>query len=101
MMGAVPVVASNTGGLSSAVSDGQTGFLVPPGDIQALSASLLRVLKNRSLTEQLGRAGRERAMQEFAEDAVIDQFVELYRQVAAPTPPTTGAALVGNSSGRA
>lgn len=55
-----PVVATATGGLLDLVVDGETGYLVPPRDAAALRASLGRLLADRVLRAQPGRAGRER-----------------------------------------
>lgn len=55
---ATPVVASSSPGLRESVVDGETGFLVPHGDVSALSAALLRVVSDRALVESLGAAGR-------------------------------------------
>lgn len=72
------VVASASGGLTEIVQDGQTGLLVPPGDVDALSDALLHLLQNRLLAEQLGQAGRYRALAEFSEDIFVDRFVQYY-----------------------
>lgn len=53
-----PVVASNSPGLRESVRDGETGFLVPHGDVDALAASLRRLAESPALVEALGGAGR-------------------------------------------
>ena len=63
------------------ISDGVTGFLVPPGDIEALATKLTLLLENRLLSEQMGLAGRDRALKEFSEDKRNDRFLEIYRQL--------------------
>ena len=70
-----PVVASAVGGLTDAVEDGVTGLLVPPGDVQALRAAIVRLLGDADLRARLGAAGRERAPR-F--DAAADALVEVY-----------------------
>ncbi len=55
-----PVVASDVGGISDIVADGQTGLLVPPGDSPAIAAAILRLLAAPDLREQMGEAGRRR-----------------------------------------
>jgi glycosyltransferase involved in cell wall biosynthesis len=81
MMNGVAVVASSSGGLGGIVCDGQTGFLVPPGDAAALAAALLQLLDDRGLAERLGRAAYELAMAQFSEAKMVDQFVELCRSI--------------------
>ena len=56
-----PVVASSVGGLLDLVVDGETGLLVPPGDVPALRAALERLLGDGELRRRLGAAARERA----------------------------------------
>ena len=51
-----PVIASAVGGLKEVIRDGENGLLVPPGDVPALSAALLR-LADRELRARLGSAG--------------------------------------------
>ncbi|HEX6058225.1 MAG TPA: glycosyltransferase family 4 protein [Gemmatimonadaceae bacterium] len=53
-----PVVASSSPGLRESVRDGQTGFLVPHGDVAAMAAALDRLASDRALVERLGNAGR-------------------------------------------
>jgi glycosyltransferase involved in cell wall biosynthesis len=84
MMRGTAVVASACDGLTEIVRDGQTGFLVPPGNARALSEALVRVLSNRELAEHLGKAGREVALTHFGWEMYLDQIVNLYRTVTHP-----------------
>jgi glycosyltransferase involved in cell wall biosynthesis len=61
----VPVVASSVGGIPEAIDDGDSGFLIPPGDPEALAAALGRVLDDHRLALRLGTAGRRRVIDEF------------------------------------
>lgn len=78
MMRGTAVVASNVGGLSEQIRDGETGFTVPPRDADALADALLRILRDRPLAEQMGKAGRAVALAEFTEDRVVERFLQLY-----------------------
>jgi glycosyltransferase involved in cell wall biosynthesis len=53
------VVATAAGGIPDIVTDGRDGILIPPADVDALTAALLSVLTDRGLAERLGAAGRE------------------------------------------
>ena len=55
-----PVVATAVGGLEDAIEDGQTGVLVPPGNVAALRSALERLLSDAELRQALGAAARER-----------------------------------------
>ena len=50
------VVATNAGGIPDIVTDGRDGILLPPGDVEALTAGLQRVLEEPALAERLGAA---------------------------------------------
>jgi len=78
MMRGTAVVASASDGLTEVVKDGQTGFLVPPGDVDALSAALVRLLSDRALAERLGDTGREVALAHFRWETYIDKIIDLY-----------------------
>src|SRR5439155_1687474 len=54
----LPVVASNVGGITDIVADGETGLLVPPADPVALAAALERLATDAPLAERLADAGR-------------------------------------------
>ena len=60
-----PVVASDIGAVSSAVTDGRTGVLVPPGDAEALAGALEFLLDQPNMRERLGRAARARVEADF------------------------------------
>jgi glycosyltransferase involved in cell wall biosynthesis len=65
MASETPVIASDLDGLPEVVRDGETGFLVPPGDVAALRQRIGELAGNRRLVQRIGRAGR---------DLVLDRF---------------------------
>jgi glycosyltransferase involved in cell wall biosynthesis len=67
-----PVVATAVGGLLDAVSDADTGLLVPPGDEAALRAAVARLLEDSGLRARLGAAARERAAERFSWPAYVE-----------------------------
>ena len=73
-----PVVASAVGGLLDLVVDGETGLLVPPGDVPALRAALERLLSDAELRHRLGAAGRDRAARLLAWEPVLDATEDAY-----------------------
>ena len=78
MMRGTAVVASSSGGLAEIVRDGETGFLVPPGDSDAFAHALLKTLGDRELAERMGKAGREVALAHFSQTTFVDKMINLY-----------------------
>ena len=78
---AVPVIASDAGGLPEAVADRRTGLLFPPGDVQALAGAVLQLLDQPELRRQYGLAGRERILKEFSVEAMVQGNLRVYEQV--------------------
>ena len=81
------VVASRVGGIPEVVVDGETGLLVdydesdPRGLEEGLAAAVNRLVADPSLAERFGRAGRERAVSEFAWEAVARETVAIYESL--------------------
>jgi glycosyltransferase involved in cell wall biosynthesis len=61
----LPVVASDLSGIPEAITDGEHGYLIPPGDSVGLADALQRLAADRELRLRMGRAGRERMLREF------------------------------------
>jgi phosphatidyl-myo-inositol dimannoside synthase len=59
-------VGGNHGGIPDIIEEGTTGFLVTHGDEEQLAAKLNLLLQDRALRDEMGRRGRERALQKFA-----------------------------------
>jgi len=77
----LPVVATRAGGIPDKVRDRDTGLLVAPGDVEALSLALAEVASDPLRREQMGRRGQERARTEFAWEAIIERVLALYRSL--------------------
>lgn len=82
---ATPVVASNSPGIRESVRHGETGYLVPHGDVAAMAAALDRVAASRSLVEELGRSARRFAETFTWERAADETAAHLERVVASPS----------------
>jgi glycosyltransferase involved in cell wall biosynthesis len=74
-----PAIASDIGGLSDIVADGETGLLVPAGDREALRRALQRLCGDGALRASMGEAAKARAGL-FSPDAVVPQFEAAYRE---------------------
>ncbi|MCX5885754.1 MAG: glycosyltransferase [Proteobacteria bacterium] len=60
---------------------GKTGFVVPPGDPQALADAILTVLRDDKLRQEMGSCARERALQEFSLQTMVDRITKLYEEI--------------------
>jgi glycosyltransferase involved in cell wall biosynthesis len=74
------VVASISGGIAETVVDGQTGYVVEPGDADALAARLAALLRDPDLARRLGRAGRARVLAAFDLRRHVSTLEGLYRR---------------------
>jgi glycosyltransferase involved in cell wall biosynthesis len=83
MAAGLPVVAAGVGGLLGTVRDGETGFLVPPGDVVALSQRLAIVLQEPVRRHAMGVAAREVVEASFAWPRAVEATVDAYREVLA------------------
>jgi glycosyltransferase involved in cell wall biosynthesis len=77
------VVATTTGGLPEVVAQGETGLLVPPGDVGSLAAAVVSLLEDGVRREQMGLSGRARAHERFSLDAFVAQVEHLYGEILA------------------
>lgn len=92
----LPVVAFRAIGTVDAVVDGQTGMLVPAGDVAQLSAGLLRYARDSRLRREHGLAGSVRASSTFKREVVWREIEAEYRRLIAQA----GAARPGSESMR-
>ncbi|MBI1745697.1 MAG: glycosyltransferase family 4 protein [Acidobacteria bacterium] len=76
-----PVVACSTGGAPEGVIHGQTGLLVPPGDVDALARAFDRLLSDTELLDRLGKNGREMVEKYFCVEKYIERVEKLYLQL--------------------
>lgn len=74
----LPVVSTRRGGPSETIVHGETGYLVDAGDVDALSADVLRLLNDAGLREQMGAAGRLHIRKTFSIAAAADEHRKLY-----------------------
>ena len=76
-----PIVATNVGGIPDLVSD-DAGILVPPNDVDALSAAFARLAGDPQLLATMGTAARKRYEQFFTPRAVLPLLVDFYERLA-------------------
>lgn len=81
MRAGLPVVASDVGGVSEAVVDGQTGYLIPRGDAKYMAHCLEKLINNPELRVDMGKKARERFMQNFTIREMIEKTIAVYDEV--------------------
>lgn len=79
MMAGNAVVASNISGIPEAIRHNVDGLLVPPGNEDQLADALSQVMAGDTVREGFGRSARQRALERFSSDAMIDRYEALYR----------------------
>lgn len=83
MAAGLPIMGTYVSGTDDAVIDGETGYIVQPGDIPALTAALTKLLSDASLRERMGRAARARAEAHFDWRKLAEQWVALLDEAVA------------------
>ncbi|HEY3761807.1 MAG TPA: glycosyltransferase family 4 protein [Verrucomicrobiae bacterium] len=78
-----PVVAYDCDGAREICLDGQTGFLVQPGDLQTLKTRLLQLADDPTLREKFGKTGSAFVCENFAVEKMVDAIYNLYQKLAA------------------
>ncbi len=81
MASEVPVVATKAGGLPEVVIDGETGYLLPVGDVEGMAARSTEILSDTAFQQRLGRRGRELAASVFDEALIVPVYREFYERV--------------------
>jgi len=113
----VPVVATAVGGTPEVVEDGVSGYLVPPGNPQALADRLLAALASKKRLHDMGLHGRQRVLRDFSFAAQAKHYTALFDELCpeasggrqppadlpqqgadAPRSPEPGATLVATEA---
>ena len=76
----LPVIATRVGGLVDVVADGETGYLLPPGDLRGLTQAFQRLIADPSLRQRLGQAARTRACARFDARQNAARLIEIMKE---------------------
>jgi glycosyltransferase involved in cell wall biosynthesis len=79
----LPAISTFVGGTAEVVKDGECGILCEPGDIQALTRALEKLVNDKALRVSMGRAGWERAHSCFSGSVVLQKLEQVYQELAA------------------
>lgn len=82
-----PVLVSDAGGLPEVVVDGETGLVVPRGDVAALAAALARLVADAALRRRLGEAGRRHVQQRYEWAGCVDHMLACLQAARDGRPP--------------
>ena len=78
MAASLPVIATNVGGNAEAVIDGETGILVASEDVEGMAFAMLKVLRDPTVAEGMGRAGRRRVLDQFTTDSMMTRVAATF-----------------------
>jgi glycosyltransferase involved in cell wall biosynthesis len=76
-----PIIASNVGGVSHYISDGENGLLFASGSVEELAATMVRLLSDKELRIRLGQRAYERVFSDFDENAYVQAFDRMLRAI--------------------
>jgi glycosyltransferase involved in cell wall biosynthesis len=77
-----PVIASRVSGLVESVSDNETGILVEPGSVEALSEAIVALSHDLEKCARLGQQARKRALEQFNVQQSVDAYTAIYQMIA-------------------
>lgn len=77
----LPVVATDVGGSAEIVVDGETGYIIPKGDAEAVAEGLAKVLKNPEDAQKMGQKARQRIVELFSLEQQAKQTIGLYERI--------------------
>jgi len=81
MFAGIPVVAFDCGGVSDAVEDGKTGYLIKAGDAEDFKKKLEKLIDDENMRLEFGKNSKEKAEKEFTIDKIIDKYEEVFNEV--------------------
>lgn len=84
---AKPLVTTDTRGCHDICRDQINGFLIPPRNVKSLVEALEKLLINPTLRSRMGAAGRSIVMQEFSDDQVVQQTLDVYESLMSGSRP--------------
>ena len=79
MLTELPIVSTPVGSIPEAVTDGVSGLLVAPKDVEALTKAIRRLLTDQAVTGRLGAAARETAVRHFGLDTMVFRMEAVFR----------------------
>lgn len=81
MAAGVPIISTPVGGIAEAVIEGKNGFLIEPGDVEALHLRLLTLCRDKKLRERMGRESIHLIRQKFDIEKILIDVLEVYQKM--------------------
>lgn len=78
MASGLPIIATDVGGNAEAVLNGQTGYIIPPGDSAAITGAILKLYENPQMRRSMGENARHRAINAFDIKGMIENYQNYY-----------------------
>jgi glycosyltransferase involved in cell wall biosynthesis len=88
-----PTIATTVGGIPDAIENGVSGFLVEPGDVDALAARIEQLLADAGLRERFAAAAYAKVASDYGTQRVLAQVEELYKRLGVLPRPVRIAHL--------
>jgi glycosyltransferase involved in cell wall biosynthesis len=79
----VPVIGTNVSAIPEVIANEETGLLVPPRDVEAITAALTRLLSDKPLRHHMGLLGRDRLETHFSAGRMVDETINFYEDLLA------------------
>ena len=76
----IPAIGSNIYGITDAIVDGETGFLVEKGDVDALASAMFSLAKDPLLRIKMGNSAKKRVLEKFHQQRVSDSLMTLINE---------------------
>lgn len=81
MASKLSVIASNVGGIPYLIKDGETGFLIPPGDVHELEKKLSELIEDKDLRERIGEEARKKIQVDFNWEAIHEEYEKVFAEI--------------------
>jgi L-malate glycosyltransferase len=88
MAAARPVVATDVGGARDAIVEGETGYIVPPEDDEAMARRIVSLLREPERARTMGESGLRVVKEKFSCEAQVDRLENLYEELLATAKPS-------------
>jgi glycosyltransferase involved in cell wall biosynthesis len=86
MMCGIPVIAKSVGGNPELITNQKTGFLIADSSAPSFAEAMVKVLKDKSLSEKMGQAAKKEANDRFSLKMMVEQYKSIYRSILNGNP---------------